>query len=286
MKTFFIILLLTVSAKLSTKAQTAEKSRIKVVYRFTHIRDTTKRDKPYTEDLTLLAGRSASAYRSLDGEKQEQLRNQEVQDQVKHSADPNAVNLVLTGSRPVSETEYYQFIAKQKLYTCYKMNNSYLTEEPLPAITWKISPETMSVQGFQCQKATAHYRGRDYVAWFCSDFSLQAGPWKLNGLPGLILQAEDSKKEVVFQCVSVADVSKENLVISLPKEAVKATRKDIDRLIDLQRKDPAAYAKIPSAKISGALGDLDPSRIQSIRVNSPSVKFGKAINNPIELPEK
>ncbi|WP_256010247.1 GLPGLI family protein [Desertivirga xinjiangensis] len=271
---------------ISTKAQTTEKARIRVKYRFIHVRDTTDRQRPYTEDLVLLIGQSSSAYLSEDEQRQIELRNKELKEQISKSTNPNSLDLVITGTRPVSSAEYFQFLSIRKLFIREKLNNDYLTEEPLPLINWKISNDKMMINGFQCQKATAHFRGRDYIAWFCADFPIQVGPWKLNGLPGLIMQAEDVKKEVVFQFKGLEDITDKDLLIKIPGGWVKATRKDVDRLLELQRKDPAAYAKLPAGKVSGVLGDVNPSRVNSIRVNSPVVNFGKKINNPIELPEK
>ncbi|MFT4031194.1 MAG: GLPGLI family protein [Siphonobacter sp.] len=54
------------------------------------------------------------------------------------------------------------------------------------------------IGSFPTQKATARFRGRNYTAWFCSEIPISDGPWKLNGLPGLILEAYDDTGEVKF----------------------------------------------------------------------------------------
>ena len=35
--------------------------------------------------------------------------------------------------------------------------------------------------------ATTHFRGREWKVWFSEEIPLSLGPWKLGGLPGLIL---------------------------------------------------------------------------------------------------
>ena len=53
---------------------------------------------------------------------------------------------------------------------------------------WEITEDTMTVLNYLCHKATTSFRGRDYVAWFTLDIPVNEGPWKLYGLPGLILK--------------------------------------------------------------------------------------------------
>ena len=63
-------------------------------------------------------------------------------------------------------------------------------EEPYPQQQWTMESEFQIILGYDCQRATCHWRGRDYVAWFAPEIPVRMGPWKLDGLPGLILKAE------------------------------------------------------------------------------------------------
>lgn len=81
-------------------------------------------------------------------------------------------------------------------------------KEIKPQINWKIEKETKKIGKFTCQKATAIFRGRNYTAWFTSKIPLPYGPWKLQGLPGLILEAYDAKKYVYWGFKSVEYPSK------------------------------------------------------------------------------
>lgn len=71
--------------------------------------------------------------------------------------------------------------------------NRYFVGEPMPDFAWQLEGDTMSVDGYLCQKAVGKYGGRTWIAWFAEDVAAPYGPWKLRGLPGMILRAGDSE---------------------------------------------------------------------------------------------
>ncbi|MDT0641593.1 GLPGLI family protein [Zunongwangia sp. F363] len=73
--------------------------------------------------------------------------------------------------------------------------NIYIAEER-PIIEWKLQSETKEIGNFKAHKAIGNFRGRTYTAWYTLQIPLPYGPWKLQGLPGLILEAYDQKKEM------------------------------------------------------------------------------------------
>src|ERR1700748_2073762 len=128
------------------------------------------------------------------------MMRKQLQEQLANSAPGGPVQIKLNrSSSGGTSTEYYMFAAENKLIRKEKLINSYLIEEPLPVINWKISSDTMSFSGLHCQKATAHFKGRDYTAWFCPDIPSHGGPWKLSGLPGVVFAASDDQKKECFK---------------------------------------------------------------------------------------
>lgn len=71
-------------------------------------------------------------------------------------------------------------------------------EEDMPTFDWSISDSTRTILGLTCFKATCRFRGRDWTVWFAPDIPAMTGPWKFSGLPGLILDAYDSRREYTF----------------------------------------------------------------------------------------
>ena len=82
----------------------------------------------------------------------------------------------------------------------FKKSAIIVNEPKLPKILWQISDEKKMVYVYECQKATTFFRGRNYTAWFTRKIPIANGPWKLHGLPGLILefQTDDNKYRMKF----------------------------------------------------------------------------------------
>src|SRR4051812_29410191 len=143
---------------LSASAQKPDTAQVLVHYKFSHIRDTTNREHPYTENMVLIVGKNAGAYKSYDKQLQDALFKKQVQEQMANSPDGH-VNIQRRSSG--SGAEYYQFPNGKKLVRKEPLLfNNYLLTDALPAIEWKISSDTTTLGGLHCQKAVAHFKGR------------------------------------------------------------------------------------------------------------------------------
>lgn len=82
-------------------------------------------------------------------------------------------------------------------------------------LPWTLNDEFKIISGYNCQKATVNFRGRTYEAWFTTEIPLPYGPWKLGGLPGLILEAYDLSKAVLFNAtkVTIPDPNAPNMIL-------------------------------------------------------------------------
>ncbi len=100
------------------------------------------------------------------------------------------------------------------------VSDAFVVHEEWVAIDWKVFPDkTKLVEGFPCQKAIGEFRGRTYEAWFTNDIPYPYGPWKLHGLPGLILEARDLKGTVRFELYDFDYPSSvDDKIIAVPRE--------------------------------------------------------------------
>lgn len=84
---------------------------------------------------------------------------------------------------------------------CENDNGRYT--EAWPMMKWTLADETQTILGYNCQKATCSFRGRDFVAWFATDIPIKGGPWKFGGLPGCILKVYDTRNLYVWEAVAI-----------------------------------------------------------------------------------
>ena len=82
--------------------------------------------------------------------------------------------------------------------------------------------------------ATADFRGRRWTAWFATDIPVSDGPWKLGGLPGLILEAYDKGHQYTFTAVGLERVAKEPIVFT--RRGGKNGYRTVDRRAFLKAK--------------------------------------------------
>ncbi|MGI4727324.1 MAG: GLPGLI family protein, partial [Janthinobacterium lividum] len=169
-------------------AQKPDQAVALVKYNFSHLRDTTNRTTIYTENMELLIGKNASVYRSED-QRLHDAKMKKLIAETANSGTTGMINFAGIGGPRGSATKIYQYQAEKKLIRQEKIINIYLLDEALPVINWKITSDTTSFGSLHCQKATTTFKGRNYEAWFCAALPFRSGPWKLNGLPGLIVEA-------------------------------------------------------------------------------------------------
>lgn len=73
--------------------------------------------------------------------------------------------------------------------------------ETTDVLNWKLSPETKKIDQFDVQKATVDFGGRKWTAWFTKDLPFSEGPYKFQGLPGMVLHLQDDKEDFIFDFV-------------------------------------------------------------------------------------
>lgn len=100
-------------------------------------------------------------------------------------------------------------------------------EESFNELVWEVGDSTKTILGYECIKATADYHGRIWTAWFTPEIPLQDGPWKLRGLPGLILEASEPDGQHHFIATGLEKSDMEMVAIYPGKDYDKLKRKEM-----------------------------------------------------------
>ena len=286
---FFGLLLL---GGVSSYAQ--EKPLAKVHYNFKHVNDTTQRDNFLMDEVVTYLGEHGSYYTSYSMTR--------MQENIKKQMDDPAFdgNLIISQrTSPVSEA-YIIEPAQQKITEIAKVaSDEFVLSGTYPQQNWDILDESKEIGGYSCQKATTDFKGRHYIVWFTTDIPFPAGPWKLHGLPGLILSAKDSKGEVEFEYAGFDKMDTETAIrIAASEKAIVSTESEVKKLERAFKANPSAYLNSRSNVTTGPSGSmvvrsssgssststLDTSKIKSMHVKKDdNYKPSKTTNNPIEL---
>lgn len=100
----------------------------------------------------------------------------------------------------------------------------YFYEEDIPQWNWEITDSTKVILGYECIGAAVGYHGRRWTVWFTPEIPVSAGPWKLEGLPGLILEATAEGNQYSFVADGIQQTCKQIVPIYLADEYERTDR--------------------------------------------------------------
>ena len=137
------------------------------------------------------------------------VKSQEIQDSINRRGSVS-IDMMSKAIAPYDDGQpnfvYKHVPSEGKLtFTTYHVD-WFKYSEPIPALQWKIEGKDSVIAGYHCQAATTSLRGRRWRAWFTLDIPVSDGPWKLCGLPGLILRATDEQGYFDFDCTGITSI--------------------------------------------------------------------------------
>lgn len=101
--------------------------------------------------------------------------------------------------RKTNDSENHQYYTHTYDYFVVKSNDK---------ISWKLDNEIKKLKNITLQKATANFGGRAWIAWFDANIPFQEGPYKFNGLPGLIYEVYDTQNIFHYSLVKNKNLPK------------------------------------------------------------------------------
>lgn len=256
----------------NTRQDTIGTVQLRVQYETAFRIDTTRLEKkPLEETLILEIGAGVSKFYSyskylLDSVYQADIANKASQETINRHLNQYATSRF---TETVSKGFPSGHITTQDAVAGF---NKIRYEEKLEFPQWELTEETDTLIGYPCRRAECSYKGRRWTAWFAEEITVSEGPWKLGGLPGLILKAHDSENHYRFTAAGI-ELCRDYRPITLrlkSYETVNRTqyRKIHDRYYD----DPIGFIQGSQPDVSMTVRDEHGNKIRP-----------KAIpNNPIE----
>ena len=204
--------------------------QLEILYRLDFIEDTLKYEK-LTDQQVLQIGFHSSKYFS-----KLLFTNDSINTVLEKQ---NAKNL----KSPPKAAAMYEIIRDKKAKTLevtYRSDDVVFRYfEDIPELNWVIQNERKTIQGYTCQRASSTFRGRKYEAWFTPEIPIREGPYKFGGLPGLILEMQDSQKHFVYTCIGIKRI-KEPIRIRNWQYTV-TTRTKLNEFLERKHKNTVNY---------------------------------------------
>lgn len=242
-----------------------------VQYHVSMMEDVNKPENLTNETMMLRVGQHVSEYYSYTSFIADSVLRADIQ--AGASQQTIGEHLQQYGFGAISHRIYKNY-PKGKLTLCDRIvMDNYRVEEPMPKMNWTIHTDTATVCGYLCQKATARFLGREYEAWFAPEIPRGDGPWKLQGLPGLILKAEDAKKEYRFLATGIEQSKTVRPIEFSETSRRNISRKELNKLHERFNADPQGFIKSNAPNVKITVSDKMGNEIK--KMSNPY--------NPIEL---
>lgn len=135
----------------------------------------------------------------------------------------------------------YPAEGKTSLLEKFGMDRFVCTEDYAAPAWTPVADSSAVILGYQCSMAVATYKGRTWYAWYAEDIPLDAGPWKLGGLPGLILRAYDAQKHYDFTAAGIVNADPQALIYYKGGKYEPVNRKTLNGIYRRYYADPVGY---------------------------------------------
>lgn len=177
-------------------------------YKLVMHKDTVSKSNPVEDDMVLRIGKTTSQYFSRHTFYHDSLW---ADPDGREKAEELSLESLWTpgGSTPfgarTSKDYHYKNYPEGKMttYTNDFIHVNFFYEEDYVPQEWIFGDSTKQILGYTCKKAECDFRGRHWIAWYAMDIPIKEGPWKFNGLPGLILEAYDSKMDYHYTATTL-----------------------------------------------------------------------------------
>jgi GLPGLI family protein len=168
----------------------------------------------------------------------------------------------------------------------------YYSYNTTDVINWKIENDIKKYNTYDLQKATADFGGRHWIAWFNKDIPFNEGPYKFQGLPGLIFEIQDDKNNFIYKLVTNQNYSEilttdGFLESNFGTKAIVITEKQKKKILLDFYNDPFSFERtnfLNSTDLNINIGGKQISNIEELNTQVKSMQeIIRRYNNPVEI---
>lgn len=116
-----------------------------------------------------------------------------------------------------NEEDFYKVVNDGLSKIFYSTNNESIIRIPLykseivykqdtSNLNYVFTGKNRKINKFNCQEATLDLNDRKYFIWFTTEVPINFGPFKINGLPGLIVELYEETNKIKFTLKSIKNL--------------------------------------------------------------------------------
>lgn len=227
--------------------QVLDSFNLKITYTITWKEDTNNLERIRSEKMILMVGSEISKFMSKNfyeykniGRKAERAGQlQEFMDKNEYQNYRTRFSYQILKNYPMGSYTYFNKVLPDLMqYT-----------EPIQIIQWELLDETDSIGDYPAQKARCSYGGREWIAWYTNSIPINDGPYKFQGLPGLIIKINDKNEHYVFEMDAIERYEQYFDIELEDREWIKTTRENFLKAEQNFRHDILSRAKDAGANV-------------------------------------
>lgn len=245
--------------------------QLRVQYETAFCIDTTRKEKPLEETMILEIGAGISKFYSYSKYLCDSVYNADIANKASQETINQHLNQYATSrlTEVICKGFPAGYTTTQDAVAGF---NRIRYEEKQEFPLWQLTEETDTLLGSPCRRAECFYKGRRWTAWFTEEIAVSEGPWKLGGLPGLILKASDSEGHYCFTAAGI-EVCRNRLPITIRlKNYELVNRKQYRKIHDRYYGDPVGFINNSQPGVSMTVTDGNGNKVRPRGIP----------NNPIE----
>jgi GLPGLI family protein len=220
----------------SYSAKVFEKSNLNIYYQFKFLKDTKVSQNPREGLCVLQIGENYSKFSDT-----KTLQKDSLFEKFSHLESVSAKEMnQLFMYNPLWSMESLKSTVDKKVTYQKRYKTKYEYEELQPELKWQLHNESKKILDYSCKKATVKYRRREFIAWYATEVPINNGPYVFEGLPGLILELEDSEDKYHFTAVGI-DKKPMDIYLRNDKEILKISRAKFREVEKTYHDNPGAF---------------------------------------------